>query len=448
MPNPLSRLTSWLGRKSLVPYAGSVTPVYADNQPVWSDWSTEQAVRVGYKASGVVYTAVSRIGEALSSVPLRVYRRTGDDWEPLAEHPLQSLLDRPNDFMDAATLVRYASDHLLLGGNALWAKSRRPDGTILELWPLMPDEVRPVRSQRLFISHYERYSGGLRQPDLDPRDLVHAKLPDPGNLYWGLSVLAAAAKAVDTDAAAVSHNLATLQNRAMVPAIVGVENTLEDTALARLKAQLDRRRLGGSEVGKEVFVDGVGRISVHRLGLTTQELDFIASRKLTREEILSIFGVPPPVAGFYDQATYNNVGSAYRIFWETRVVTLARLLEGALNRQLVGDYEPGLWLGFDFSGVEALRESFGDKVKNAAVLRKAGFSLAAVNRRLELDFTDEELGAVVLAEKSLGVRLAERVRSSMTEEAFMAATAVLSEQGGVDSKTAAGILLEALHALP
>lgn len=455
MPNPLEKFTSWLtGKKALAIPISQAVPIYGDGQPVWSDWSTEHAIHAGYKASGAVYTCVNRIGEALSSVPLKAYVKRGDDWEPAPDTPLQQLIDQPNTFFDGAEFIRYLSDHLLLGGNALWVKTRGSRGVVLELWPLMPDEVKPIRSRTQFISGYQRYMNGTRQPDLDVQDVLHVKLPDPGNLYWGASVLSAAAKMVDTDSRAIDWQMVTLQNRAMVPAIVGVQNMLEDTQYARLKAQMDRRRLGGSEAGKEVFVDGVGKIDVHRLGLTTQELDFIESRKMTREEVLSIFGVPPPVAGFYDEATYNNVETAYRIFWETRIITFARLIERVLNRSLVPEFGDAnaLYLGFDFSGVEALQENFSDKVANAKALKEAGFSLEAINRRLELDFTDEELAPPETPppeppDDALVKALAVRLKSHPDEQMFLAAVKATGEHYAIPEPDAARMILGAINTL-
>ena len=62
--------------------------------PQFTQWTIERGVRNGYQASGWVYLAVSKIMQAVASVPFVVRKMEDDsiDWE----HPVTMLLQKPN----------------------------------------------------------------------------------------------------------------------------------------------------------------------------------------------------------------------------------------------------------------------------------------------------------------------------------------------------------------
>ena len=48
-------------------------------------------------------------------------------------------------------------------------------------------------------------------------------------------------------------------------------------------------------------------------------------------------------------------------------------------------------LDYDLSNIEALQQNFSEKLSNAESLYRMGYTSAAINRRLELGFEDDEI---------------------------------------------------------
>jgi hypothetical protein len=92
-------------------------------QAYFERWNTEKAVQEGYKVSEWVYTCVTRISTAASSVPWRVYQDTKGGRTPYVSnrgkvHPIEDLLDSPNPYMNGGDFFELLTQHLYLGGNA------------------------------------------------------------------------------------------------------------------------------------------------------------------------------------------------------------------------------------------------------------------------------------------------------------------------------------------
>ena len=86
-----------------------------------------------------------------------------------------------------------------------------------------------------------------------------------------------------------------------------------------------------------------------------------------------VYGVPKPMLSDIDRATFSNFNMARRVFWEDTIVPQLSFYEEALNAGLMPGLGDGtLRVGFDVSGVEALRETENDKAKRRIGVREGG----------------------------------------------------------------------------
>ena len=68
---------------------------------------------------GACYAAVALIAEAIGSLPLRLYRRDGEDRTTATDHPLHTVLHRaPNGQQSATEFWEWVVSSMLLTGNA------------------------------------------------------------------------------------------------------------------------------------------------------------------------------------------------------------------------------------------------------------------------------------------------------------------------------------------
>lgn len=361
-----------------------ILPLSQTNRPVWADWSTERAITDGYKASSWVYACVFTLAKLTSSVPWTALVGKGDEAEEDKEHPVAQLMREPNPYMDGNDLIERQVIHLLLGGNGIWTKVRS-GATPVELWPIPPDKIRPVPSRPDYLSHYEVTEGSIKRL-VEPQDIVHAMFIDPSTTYWGLAPLQALAKTVDTDVEAVTWNKIALQNRAVTDGVFSSKEVLtrEQWELARTQV---REQHQGSSNARAPWVLG-GGATWQQMSLSPAEMDFIESRRMTREEICAVYGVPPPMVGILDHANYNNSQTMQRTLWVNRVIPLLDDLAAVYNRAIARDFGDGVRLVYDLSNVDALQDNFNDKAITAKTFFDMGVPFNEINRKLELGFDE------------------------------------------------------------
>ena len=354
----------------------------------WSLFNSNNAFTL-HRELAWIYACVNLRASAIASVPWIVEKKKGDGWETDKTHELNRLLARPNNRIDQSTMFKFTVQHLDLQGNAYWLKTRRTDqGSILELWPTTPAQLNPVLVNGI-LQRYLKANGNK----VDIEDVVHLTYTNPESIYIGLSPMQAAMRAADIDKEAGEWQKNSLENRAVPDGVMTIEDieTREqfEDAKKRLKEQYQ-----GKENARLPIVMG-GKSKWTPMSLTAAEMDFIESRKMTREEILAVYGVPHPMVGVYDKATLANIQTARKIFWRDTIIPVLSEIESGLNLQLAWqEYGDDIRIRYDVSGIEAMRDSYTENVINAKGLWSMGLPFNVINKRLELGFDEIEGGDV------------------------------------------------------
>ena len=362
-------------------------------KPVWTKWTTEKAVDAGFKASLWVYASINKKAKAAASVPWYVYQRDGNgDYQQIPNHPLQQLMDKPNPFTSRNNLVERMIMQLDLAGNSIFHIVKVNDVPV-QLWNIHPDYIAPVPDDIEFISRYDyRDAKTGRISAVPPEDVLHVMYVDPSDPYWGIAPLQVAARTVDTDTEALNWNKVALQNRAVTDGIFSVPQPLTSNQYEELRKQI-RQQHQGSKNARTPWLLG-GGASWQQMSLSPADMDFIAGRQMTREEICAAFQVPPPLVGILDKANYSNMKEARRVFWLDTIIPLLDDLKESFNRALTPYFGDDIVLDYDTSGVDALAENMNEKIEAANKLFTMGVPFNQINQRLELGIDEIEGGDI------------------------------------------------------
>jgi HK97 family phage portal protein len=366
--------------------ASYVVSNFQDKMAHYNTWSTDRAVKEGYKASTWVYACVRKKADQLASVPLVVHKKVGKrkvEWVRVQEHPLEILLQRPNPKMTGSHLSKALTTYLNLSGNNYWY-ILEVGGLPVELWPLRPDRIAPIPSKIDFISGYEYNLSGAIET-IDAHEISHCKFFDPGDDFLGMGPLMAAAKAVDTDNEARDWNKNSMENRAVPPGGYSTELTLTDPQYERLDKEI-KERAGIKKARKEILLDG--GLKYQSFALSPVEMDFIESRKFGVVEICAPFGVDPILIGYNEHSSYNNYETAKRSLWEDTLIPELEDVVSQINHDLTPRFGDQYWVEPDLSDVPALQQKFGDRVKDGQGLWAMGVPFSKINERLELGMDD------------------------------------------------------------
>ena len=128
-----------------------------------------------------VYSCVRILAEAVTGLPLHLYRYTDTGGKEKAiDHPLYALLhDEPNPEMTSFVFRETLMTHLLLWGNAYAQIIRNGKGEVVALYPLMPNRMVVDRDEHghLYYTYYRGQDEAIRNNDtaviLQPSDVLH-----------------------------------------------------------------------------------------------------------------------------------------------------------------------------------------------------------------------------------------------------------------------------------
>ncbi len=342
-----------------------------------------------YSSSTAVHAAVRVLAEAISRPPLEVWQRAHPSSEPeLAgpNHPLQRLLDRPNEAWDGGQLLRTVESRLALWGSAFVVVVRDEDGTPYEMWPLRPDEVHVVtdehdRTVRGFI--HETSDGRVAYL---PEEMLWYRRFNPMRTLAGFSSMAPARAAVDMGAEALRFNRRFYVHSAMPSdLVITTDNNPTQDQIDRLLETWEVRLVDPNQAHKPIVLSS--GVDMKRLGTNQSEMEFIAALEWSVEEVSRAFGVPKVFLSEYEDATLANVRTMEQFLWRNTIIPELKMLEDGINHRLVphfARFPSEVTVRFNLSDVEAVQESQSDRAERLATLVGAGI-MSVKEARRELD---------------------------------------------------------------
>ena len=358
MPNWISRLLGGGGNAPAESKAFNGQTLLSLSQLGAANWSHRgfaSLVSQGFARNPVVYRCVRLIAETANRVPLVV----SENGKRLDEHPLASLLARPNGRQSGGEMLEAVYAYLQTAGNA-YLQAGVVDGEIKGLFCLRPDRMKVVAGSDGWPVGYDYSAGGrtmrLRQ-DVEPvPSVLHMALFHPMDDHYGMAPLEAAQTSMDIHNAAGEWNKALLDNAArpsgaLVYSAAG-QNLTQDQ-FDRLKSELEDNFSGASNAGRPMLLEG--GLDWKTIALSPRDMDFIEAKHAAARDIALAFGVPPMLLGIPGDNTYANLAEANRALWRQTLIRLVLRVAEELSNWLSPAFG-GAVVKPDFDGVEALAE--------------------------------------------------------------------------------------------
>jgi HK97 family phage portal protein len=330
--------------------------------------------REGVMRNAVVYRCVRMIAESAAAVPFLLY----DGEAELADHPLLTLLTRPNPEEDGAAFFARWYSFLQCAGNA-YLEAALFGGEVKALYILRPDRMAVVPGPRGWPAAYDYTVDGrttriARDTASGFLPVLHTTLFHPLDDHYGLSPAEAAANAIEVHNAGAAWTKALLDNAARPSGALvyrGPDGApgLTDEQFARLKRELEDAYQGASNAGRPMVLEG--GLDWKSMSYTPADMDFASTRDVAAREIALAFGVPPMLLGIPGDNTYSNYREANLAFWRQTVLPLCGRTASALTRWLAPRFGESLRLAYDSDAVDALaieRETVWDRLNNATFL--------------------------------------------------------------------------------
>jgi HK97 family phage portal protein len=317
-----------------------------------------------------ICTAVARLSDAIKKTPLElieVNRLPDGRVEEFKDfnHPAYTIWQRPlppNAKISSLNLMEAFVQSLITVGNSynsLEFSGFEPN----EIWPVPPDNMRLIPDGNGLVKRYE-YRYGTESVKFKPEEIIHIKLFNINDLYYGQSRLKPALMEIMTNYYAKKWNLNFFKNYAIPPGFISPKEHIDEDDQKNIKKQWN-----------ELYA---GMNNWHRIGVMPAEFEFKKIMQdvkdiqfgemlgFNRETIYGIQGLPPLYAGILKYANYANSKTQEKLFWTIAVTPLLMIIEDALNNQMLWlhyDEERRFRYKFNLDNVEALQVDRLDRAK-------------------------------------------------------------------------------------
>ncbi|KPF47111.1 phage portal protein [Rhizobium sp. AAP43] len=285
-----------------------------------------------------VFACVRIISGTIANLPIQVKRRiSADVREDASDHPLWKVLARrPNRWQTPSQFKRMMQAHLLLRGNA-YARILKSvaNDQVIELIPLHPDRVEVrQRNDLSLVFEYTRPDGG--KVTLAQSEVFHlVGLTLDG--VKGVSVITYARETIGMSLSMEDYGAKLFKNGARPSSVLTHPGRLGKEGLEFLKASLDDYKLGGDSEGKSLILEE--GMKMDQVSMTSEDAQWLDSRKFSRTDITMFFGVPPHMIGDTEKSTSWGSGIEQQSIGYSTYTAEDHLTcwEEAIDRDLITD---------------------------------------------------------------------------------------------------------------
>lgn len=341
--------------------------------------------------SNVVMAPVNWILRNFTEAELRMQRKTKGMWQPLPDHDVIELIDRPNKFYDGDLLWKATLTSYVLEGDAYWLKVRNVFGGVIQLMYLPHFLVEPKGSGDELITHYEyRPWWGAPKVDLDLRDVIHFRFGlDPRDMKHGLSPLKPLLREVFTDDEAANFSATILKNMGVPGGVIAPKDgsSLPNSDDVEEMREYMKKAFNGDRRGEWLVLGTPTETS--QFGFDPNQLMLGNLRDIAEERVCAALGIPSAVVGFGSGLQSTKVGATMkelrRLAWTSAVQPMQRSLARQASSELIPEFqtqERRFRLWFDVSSVPAFQEEETELARRVTLLVEKG--LLRVDRGQEM----------------------------------------------------------------
>lgn len=295
-------------------------------------YSRKWAREYGRKQIDITY--VNKMG--------RTVKATVAQLEEIENHKLLDLLHKPNPAQTKNEFLEFTFTNLELTGESFWLKERNNLGVVIGLWPLNPSKMEhKVKDGRLVGWVY--HNNGKRIP-IEPTEIVQHKYTDPTNMWRGMGVVKAAARAIDTDTQSADYNRRFFANNGRIDAALQTKDELSNESFERMKQEWNDIYGGVYNAHKIAILEG--GLEYKPLAITQKEMDFLESRKFNRDQILALFRVSATILGISENVNRSNAEAGEAVFAKRVLLPKLERLTSNITENLAPDFDSKLIVSF------------------------------------------------------------------------------------------------------
>lgn len=303
-----------------------------------------------YRISPLVGTALDILGDDMGLLDLNVKRRVGEEVRDVNNHEFEyrvyGSITYPNPLESKKEFLKATAIGYKLNGNHVWWLNReswndKPE----EIWQWPFERVQPIPDGRQYISHYEYYPLGLKEPIKIPTwQIIHFKTYNPHNPFVGLSPMESLADTVlgEKGMRKVQQQMYT-ERGGSPPDILSFKEWIPDEIWREMQAEKER----SAKSNKTMMLRGTkGDVSWQSRAVSNKESDFIS---LLSENMETIFNrlCPGLLAMVATDANRSTADAARATYEEKTRWPMLVEIGGKITSEIMPAYGRNLIAEFD-----------------------------------------------------------------------------------------------------
>lgn len=372
--------------------ANPLAPIlFFENEKFSNSQKLQEFIKEGYQSNVIAYRCISEIATAIASIEIEIWSKNKFQ----ENHPLYSLLKRPNPLQSGKKFIREMVTNLKVTGNSYIAgynsEQFAPDKPMIEVYNIPTENIQIEVSKKGFPAFYIA-RGKLGEAKFSVNQLngfsqlLHISEVSIDNNLVGMSAFAPSAISCDLHNSALRWNFGLLKNGAKPPFAITPKGDTGFTTeqKAQIKEWFNREYQGENNAGKPLTIAGV---EITEMGFSPSDMDYSSVVSVAANNIALAFGVPPVlITG--EGNTFNNVREAREAFYENTILPLLdEILAELSNWFKIGYKDETLQLKYNpdnISALESKRERKFARMKDAV---EAGI-LTKDEARIELGYNE------------------------------------------------------------
>lgn len=327
--------------------------------------STVSGVNVGGLSAlytPAVLQAVRLISETIGSLPVKLYRETGEKKEVAKGHSAFKIVhNRANEWTGAGTLRTLLTADALIYGNGFARVVRYDDGRPFELIRLLPGTVSVIEDTLAAVPPIYRVSENSGSRDYSHTEILH--IPS----FLSRSPVSFGREAIGLTAILEKHGAAFFSSGAKPSGVISNEKPQGGeagaTTIANIRKSFREWLRGGTS--DPLILDSGWKYESP--ALTSTDSQFIENRLEQINEIARVFGVPPHLLYQLDRATWSNAETMGATFLQLCLRPwLDRWQEAFAIALLTEEEQADFW--FEFVVDDLMRADAASRTANITAL--------------------------------------------------------------------------------
>jgi len=339
-----------------------------------------------YRVQPMINAVINKLANNVARLNLFVWDESPPTGKKLDQAgPYAQLMADPCPTMDTFSFLRWTWATRQIYGESYWIKLREGRGRqITGFVPMHPAMTQIHRHQDGSLLY--RFMGRPNE-EIPEDDVVPFREYNPDGTMRGLSRLEALRSTLMNEDSSRRATESWWKRMGRPSFAFKVDGKLNPTAKERLREQFEQQYAGSSNAGGVIVLEN--GTDVTPLQLTAEEMQYIESRRFSREEVCTVFDMPPAALQIMDRATFSNITENMRSVYRDTMAPHVEEFESVLDRHVGAEFNGDKYARFAVD--EVLRGDFEKRALAHAQLVQSGIEKPAEARPA---FDLDDAGAV------------------------------------------------------